>query len=322
VSRFILSALFAVLFSATAKAGDAYPSRAVHVIVPYAAGGITDVLARLVAEGLSRSLGQQFIVENRPGGATMIGTRAVAEAAPDGYTLLMGTTVLSINPHLMANLPYDASKDLVPVVNIGEAIAILAVSSSTPIKTLAELIARDKEKPGTLSYGTAGTGSIGHIAGENLNRTAGTKLAHVPYRGSAPLLNDAIGGHIPVMIDTLITALPAIEAGTIRPLVLLQTTRTDLLARVPTSQEAGFPGLVAPSYYGFFAPRGTPNDVIGKLNAEINAILAQPDVRAKMKAQGAVLVGGSTEEFARRIAETTKWYGDVIRQANITLDKP
>jgi tripartite-type tricarboxylate transporter receptor subunit TctC len=319
--RFIFAALLGISFSVTARADDAYPSRVVRVIVPYTAGGITDVLARLVADGLSRSLGQRFIVENRPGGATSIGTRAVIEAAPDGYTLLMGTTVLSINPHLVPNLPYDASKDLVPIANVGEAIGLIAVPPSTPAKTLAELVALEKSKPGAMSYGSAGNGSIGHIAGELFNQLAGTRFAHVAYRGSAPLMTDAIGGHIPVIIDVVITAIPAIQAGTLRPLALLQNRRSDLLPDVPTSQEAGFPDLVSPSYFGYFAPRGTPQAIVSRLNTEINMILSQPEVQEKIKAQGAVLTGGSSEDFAKLIADTTRRYGDVIRQANITVNK-
>lgn len=312
--------LVGLLMSASAYAQDNYPSRVVKVIVPYAPGGITDVLARLVAEGLSQSLGQQFIVENRPGGGTSIGTRAVVTAPPDGYTLLMGTTVLSINPHLMTNLEYDAAKDLVPIANVGESIGLIAVPESTPVKTLAELIALEKSKSGQLSYGSAGPGSIGHIAGEMFNQLAGTKFTHVAYRGSAPLLNDAMGGHIPMIFDGVITTLPAIQANKLRPLVILQAKRTDLLPNVPTSAEAGFPDLISTSYYGYLAPRGTPKEIVTKLNTEINKILARPDVQEKIKQQGAVLTGGSSDDFAKLIEKTTKRYGDIIKAANITAN--
>jgi tripartite-type tricarboxylate transporter receptor subunit TctC len=239
-TRTIAAVFAALLLSTSAHAQDNYPNKVVRVIVPYAPGGITDVLARLVAEGLSRSLGQQFIVENRPGGGTTIGTRAVVTAPPDGYTLLMGTTVLSINPHLMANLDYDAAKDLVPIANIGQSIGLIAVAEKTPAKTLAELVAWEKSQSGKLSYGTAGPGSIGHIAGEYFNQLAGTKFTHIPYRGSAPLLNDAMGGHIPMIFDGVITTLPAIQAGKLRPLVILQDKRAELLPDVPTTAEAGY----------------------------------------------------------------------------------
>lgn len=312
--------LIGLLMSASAYAQDNYPSRVVKVIVPYAPGGITDVLARLVAEGLSHSLGQQFIVENRPGGGTSIGTRAVVTSPPDGYTLLMGTTVLSINPHMMTNLEYDAAKDLVPIANVGESIGLIAVPESTPVKTLAELIALEKSKSGQLSYGSAGPGSIGHIAGEMFNQLAGTKFTHVAYRGSAPLLNDAMGGHIPMIFDGVITTLPAIQANKLRPLVILQTKRTDLLPNVPTSAEAGFPDLISTSYYGYLAPRGTPKEVVSKLNTEINKILARPDVQEKIKQQGAVLTGGSSDDFAKLIEKTTKRYGEIIKAANITAN--
>jgi tripartite-type tricarboxylate transporter receptor subunit TctC len=297
----LIAACIGLLMSASAYAQDNYPSRVVKVIVPYAPGGITDVLARLVAEGLSQSLGQQFIVENRPGGGTSIGTRAVVTAPPDGYTLLMGTTVLSINPHLMTNLEYDAAKDLVPIANVGESIGLIAVPESTPVKTLAELTALEKSKSGQLSYGSAGPGSIGHIAGEMFNQLAGTKFTHVAYRGSAPLLNDAMGGHIPMIFDGVITTLPAIQANKLRPLVILQSKRTDLLPNVPTTAEAGFPDLISTSYYGYLAPRGTPKEIVTKLNTEINKILARPDVQEKIKQQGAVLTGGSSDDFAKLI---------------------
>jgi tripartite-type tricarboxylate transporter receptor subunit TctC len=316
----LIAACIGLLMSASAYAQDNYPSRVVKVIVPYAPGGITDVLARLVAEGLSQSLGQQFIVENRPGGGTSIGTRAVVTAPPDGYTLLMGTTVLSINPHLMTNLEYDAAKDLVPIANVGESIGLIAVPESTPVKTLAELIALEKSKSGQLSYGSAGPGSIGHIAGEMFNQLAGTKFTHVAYRGSAPLLNDAMGGHIPMIFDGVITTLPAIQANKLRPLVILQSKRTDLLPNVPTTAEAGFPDLISTSYYGYLAPRGTPKEIVTKLNTEINKILARPDVQEKIKQQGAVLTGGSSDDFAKLIEKTTKRYGEIIKAANITAN--
>lgn len=316
----LIAACIGLLMSASAYAQDNYPSRVVKVIVPYAPGGITDVLARLVAEGLSQSLGQQFIIENRPGGGTSIGTRAVVTAPPDGYTLLMGTTVLSINPHLMTNLDYDAAKDLVPIANVGESIGLIAVPESTPVKTLAELIALEKSKSGQLSYGSAGPGSIGHIAGEMFNQLAGTKFTHVAYRGSAPLLNDAMGGHIPMIFDGVITTLPAIQANKLRPLVILQSKRTDLLPNVPTSGEAGFPDLISTSYYGYLAPRGTPKEIVTKLNTEINKILARPDVQEKIKQQGAVLTGGSSDDFTKLIEKTTKRYGDIIKAANITAN--
>ena len=209
MKRIIFAAIAGLFVCTAAFAQDDYPNRVVKVIVPYTPGGITDILARVVAEGLSRSLGQQFIIENRPGGGTAIGTRAVVTAPPDGYTLLMGTTVLSINSSLMPNLDYDASKDLVPVINVGQSSgAIIAVPGSSPVKSLTELVALEKTKPGQLSFGTAGAGSIGHIAGEQLNQLAGTKFIHVPYRGSAPVINDAIGGHIPLLFDGVISTLP------------------------------------------------------------------------------------------------------------------
>jgi len=319
-SRLILIAI-ATLFTATASfAQDSYPSRTVRIIVPYTPGGITDILARLAAEGLSKSLGQPFIVENRAGGGTSIGTRAVVTAPADGYTLLMGTTVLSINPHLMTNLDYDAQKDLVPVIDMGETIGVIAVPPNSPARTLSELVALDKTKPGQLSFGTAGPGSVGHIAGEAFNQARGTKFVHVPYRGSSPLLNDALGGHIPVIVDGLITMLPSIQADKLRPLAILQTKRIELLPDVPTSAEAGYPELQTLTYFGILAPRGTPQTIVNKLNAEINKILLQPDVQQKVKQQGGVLVGGSPDEFAALIDRTTKLYGDVIKKANITAD--
>ena len=318
--RIVLAAMIVLLIGGAASAQDTYPSRVVRVIVPYTPGGITDILARLVADGLSHSLGQQFIVENRPGGGTTIGTRAVVTAPPDGYTLLMGTTVLSINPHLMSNLDYDAQKDLMPIANVGESVGLLLVPASSPFKTLADIVTAEKAKPAGLTFGSAGTGSISHIAGEYFNQLAGIKLGHVPYRGSAPLVNDAIGGHVPIIFDGVITTLPSIEAGKLRALAVLQPKRIDLLPDVPTTAEAGYPALLSPSYYGYLAPKGTPQAIVDKLNAEINKILAQPDVQAKIKQQGAVLKGGSAEDFAKLIKSTSDVYGDVIKKANITVN--
>lgn len=317
-TRLILAALTALFVSTAVHAQDNYPSRVVRVIVPYTPGGITDFLARTVADRLSQSLGQQFIVENRPGGGTTIGTRAVATAAPDGYTLLMGTTVLSINPHLMPNLDYDAQKDLVPIVNVGQSTGgIIAVPASSPAKTLAELIALEKTKPGQLSFGTAGAGSIGHIAGEHLNQLAGTKFVHVAYRGSAHVVNDAVGGHLPMIFDGVVTTLPHIQSGKLRALAILQTERLDVLPDVPTSAEAGFPDLVTTSYYGYLAPAGTPKEIVSKLNSEINKILSQPDVQEKIRKQGAIPNGGSPEDFAKTIEMNTKRYGEIIKKAHI-----
>jgi tripartite-type tricarboxylate transporter receptor subunit TctC len=320
-SRIVLAALAALFITAPALAQDNYPSRVVRVIVPYTPGGITDVLARIVAEGLSKSLGQQFIVENRPGGGTSIGTRAVVTSPPDGYTLLMGTTVLSINTHLMPKLDYDAAKDLVPIINVGESSgAIVAVPGSSPVKTLAELVALEKTKPGQLSFATAGAGSIGHIAGEQFNQLAGTKFVHVAYRGSAPAINDAIGGHVPLLFDGVISTLPQIQAGKLRALAILQTKRVDVLPDVPTSAEAGFPELISTSYYGYLAPRGTPPAIVTKLNTEINKILSQPEVQEKIKQQGAALIGGSPEDFATKMERTTQRYGEIIKKANIATE--
>ena len=318
--RTLLATALGLLIATAASAQDAYPSRVVRVIVPYAPGGITDILARLVADGLTRSLGQQFIVENRPGGGTTIGTRAVVTAPPDGYTLLMGTTVLSINPHLMSNLDYDAQKDLIPIANVGESVGLILVPASSPFKSLADIVAAEKAKPGSLTFGSAGAGSISHIAGEYFNQLAGTKLGHVAYRGSAPLINDGIGGHIPVIFDGVITTLPAIEGDKLRPLAVLQTKRSELLPNVPTTAEAGYPALLSPSYYGYLAPKGTPQPIVDKLNAEINKILSQPDVLAKIKQQGAELKGGSSEDFAKLIKSTSDVYCDVIKKANITVN--
>jgi tripartite-type tricarboxylate transporter receptor subunit TctC len=319
--RIILAAIATFLVGSAAFAQDDYPTRVVKVIVPYTPGGITDILARVVAEGLSRSLGQQFIIENRPGGGTAIGTRAVVTAPPDGYTLLMGTTVLSINPSLMPNLDYDASKDLVPIINVGQSSgAIIAVPGSSSVKTLKELVALEKTKPGELSFGTAGAGSIGHIAGEQFNQLAGTKFIHIPYRGSAPVINDAIGGHIPLLFDGVISTLSQIQAGKLRALAIVQNKRSDLLPEVPTSAEAGFPDLFSTSYYGYLAPKGTPPTIVARLNSEINKILAQPDVQEKIKQQGALLVGGSSADFAKTIEQTTKRYTEIIKSAKITAD--
>jgi tripartite-type tricarboxylate transporter receptor subunit TctC len=321
MKRIIFAAIAGLFVSTAAFAQDDYPNRVVKVIVPYTPGGITDILARVVAEGLSRSLGQQFIIENRPGGGTAIGTRAVVTAPPDGYTLLMGTTVLSINSSLMPSLDYDASKDLVPVINVGQSSgAIIAVPGSSPVKSLKELVALEKTKPGHMSFGTAGAGSIGHIAGEQFNQLAGTKFVHVPYRGSAPVINDAIGGHIPLLFDGVISTLPQIQAGKLRALTIVQSKRSDLLPDVPTAAEAGFPELFSTSYYGYLAPKGTPPAIVARLNSEINKILAQPDVQEKIKQQGANLVGGSSEDFAKTIETTTKRYTDIIKAAKITAD--
>lgn len=314
-----LWSLFAALASASAIA-QSYPSKPIRFVVPLAAGGGTDILARSVGQKLGESWSQPVVVENRPGGGTIIGTELVAKAAPDGYTLSVASPAFSINPSLYKKLPYDNLKDFAAVIQLSSFSNILVVNPALPAKTLTELIALAKSKPGQLNYGSPGNGSSPHLGMELLKSMAGIQMVHVPYKGSAPAMIDLLGGQVSTMFDAVATSLPHVRSGKLRALAVSGSKRSPLLPELPTVAEAGVPGYEANVWIGIVAPTGTPREIINKLNVEIAKILQIPQVKENMLSQGFEPAGGAPEQFGALIkSETAKW-GKVVRESGAHVD--
>jgi tripartite-type tricarboxylate transporter receptor subunit TctC len=307
-----------VAFAASAQT---YPTRPIRLVVPFPAGGTTDILARAVAQKLTDAWGQSVVVDNRPGAGGNIGSELVAKAAPDGYTLLMGTVgTHAINPSLYSHMPYDHVKDFAPVILVAGVPNVLVVNPSLPVNSVQELIAYAKANPGKLNFASSGSGTSIHLSGELFKVLTGVQITHVPYKGSAPALTDLMGGQVQLMFDNLPSSLGFIKAGKLRALAVTSTARAAALPDVPTMQEAGVPGFEASSWFGVLAPAGTPRDIVTKLDAEIAKWLATSEAREKLAAQGAIAAGGSPEDFARHIAaETTKW-AKVVKASGAKVD--
>jgi tripartite-type tricarboxylate transporter receptor subunit TctC len=299
---------------------ESYPTRSVHWVVPYAAGGSTDTTARILAAPLSSALKQQVVIDNRGGAGGNIGTEQVAKSPPDGYTLLFTTVTLAINETAYVRLPYDLHKELVPVVLLAQLPNVMAVPAALAPRTVAGFIALAREKPGQINFGSGGNGTSPHVAGELFKLLTGVDMVHVPYRGDAPALQDLLAGQIQVIFGQLPAALPFIRGGALRPLAVTTATRSPLLPDVPTLIEAGVPGFEATSWYGIFAPTGTPAEIVTRLNADANAALVGPPVRARLLEIGCTPLGGTPEDFARFIeADIAKW-AKVVRAAKIAIE--
>ena len=313
-------ALAAAFVAGPAAAAD-YPSRTVKIIAPFGAGGPTDLYSRSVAEELQKALHQPFVVENRPGAGTTIGTQLVAGAAPDGYTLLMVSGTQTVNETLFTRKSYKLMRDLVPIAPLIDTDLVLVVHPSVPAKTVAELLALARAKPGTLNYGSSGPGSNYHMAAELLKNLTGINIVHVPYKGSTGARNDIIGGQIQLMFDSVPTMAPIIQSGRVRALGTSGKTRSAILPNVPTLDEAGVPGFAATLWVGFMAPAGTPAPIVDLLNREITKILSRPDIKAAWEKQGAVPITMTQPEFkAFMEAQIAKWAG-VIKANHIPLIK-
>lgn len=311
--------IFVALAGATmlAQAQTTYPTRAVRLIVPSSPGGGTDISARILAPQLTQFLGQQVVVENRPGAGTMIGGEAVARAAPDGYTLLMGISTLAINPAMYKKVPYDALKDLAPISQAVALSNVLVIHPSLPSRNLKEFIAFAKARPGQINFASAGVGTSPHLSMELFLVLANLKMLHVPYKGSGPGVTDLLAGHVPVMMPNMLSAQPHIKSGRLRALGVTGTKRAPGADDIPTIAEAGVPGYEAVQWYGVLAPAGTPRDIIGKLHTGVVRALQNPDVRKRLMNDGAEPVGSSPAEFADYLrAETEKW-AKVIKAAGI-----
>jgi tripartite-type tricarboxylate transporter receptor subunit TctC len=316
--RTLLAATLPTLAAGLARAEDAedYPTRAVTFIVPFAPAGGTDILARILAQKLEQRLNKSFVVENRPGAGTVIATNFVAHSPPDGYTIAMTVSSLAIDVTLYKKLPYDPPKDLAMVALIASVPFVLVVAPSLPVTSVEDLIKLAKQRP--LSYGSGGIGAFHHLCGALFASMAGIKMTHVPYHGTAPALNDLLGGYIQLMFSDLGPALPLINAGKLRALAVTSSHRFTTLPDVPPMTDAGVPGFNAAAWQAVIAPGGTSRDILNKLNAELNAIVALNDVRARMTDLGMIPIGkGTPDELQRYLeSEITRW-GKVVEAAGI-----
>jgi tripartite-type tricarboxylate transporter receptor subunit TctC len=318
VAHRMLSALACLsVLAGPAPAQSDYPSRPVRIVVPSPGGGGTDIIARALAQHLSKAMGQQFYVENRSGAGNMIGIESVARAAPDGATLLFVPSTLALNSVLYKKVTYDPVRDFAPITLAATTSNVLVVNTSLPVKSLADLIALAKQKPGELTYGTPGIGTSPHMSMELLKSMAGIELRHIPYRGTAPAVTDVISGQIAVTFANALTARPQVEAGNVRALAVSGPKRIEALPDIPPVAEAGVPGYEAMQWYGLLAPAGTPPEILTRLNAEVTKALGTADMKEKLATDGAEAVGTTSAAFAAFItSELDKWTR-VARAANI-----
>jgi tripartite-type tricarboxylate transporter receptor subunit TctC len=317
-----LFALAALLLEALPPdpASALYPDRIVKLVVPFAPGGGTDVVARTLAQEMTKDLGASIIIENKPGAGTIIGTQAVASSEPDGYTLLMGTFANAVNPSLNPKLPYDAHRDFAPVALIARSFNIVVVNPSSPIKSIADLIAAAKAEPDRFSYGTYGTGTSAHLAGELFKNLAKVNLTTVPYKGAAPAITDLVGGQIQVMFTTVASAASLIAGGQLRALAVTSAERSPAFPDLPTVAEAGVPGYAAESWYGLFAPAKTPPDVIDRLNKSAAKAVQSEAFRKLGVNEGLVMVARPPEEFDRYFRGEEERWRKVIEDAGIRIE--
>lgn len=313
------SILFLLAFACGTVFAQAYPTKPVRIIVPFSPGGVADSSARVISERLGARLGQSVVVENRPGASGNIGTHSVATSAPDGYTLLLGFDgTMVINPHVYAKLPFDTLRDFAPVTKLGDATLILVAHPSVPAKDLREFLGIAKER--NFSYGTAGTGSTPHLAGELLAQRTGIGLTHVPYKGGGQAMGDVVGGQIPLVYTAIATAQQFVKSGKLKGLGVSSARRSNALPEVPTFVESGLEGFVVNSWVGILAPTKTPRAIVDRLRSDIAAVLAEPEVRERYATLGIDPGGNSPEQFADQIrADLARWER-VVRQAGIRIE--
>jgi tripartite-type tricarboxylate transporter receptor subunit TctC len=299
------------------SAAQEYPTHPVKIVVPFGAGGPADVYARVLAQHLSDALKQPFVVEDRPGAGSIIGTDAVAKSPPDGYTLLAMSNTNTVNETLIANKPFHLMRDFIPVAGINYSDLVMVIHPAVPAKDLKEFIAYAKSKPGELNYGSSGPGTPYHMAAELFKAMTGTNIVHVPHKASGEMRNSVIGGHVQMAFDAITTMAPNVKAGQVRPLGTSAAKRSTVLPDVPTIAEAGVPGYETTIWLGLMAPTGTPKAIVDKLNAEINKVLSRPDVIAAWDKQGAVPLAMSPAEFDKYLrADIDKW-ADVVKSAGL-----
>jgi tripartite-type tricarboxylate transporter receptor subunit TctC len=319
--NFTAAALVALGASSSPASAQDYPNKPIKFVVPFSPGGSTDILARLIGEKLSQRVGQPVVIDNRSGSGGNIGADAVAKAPADGYTMLMGTTgIMAINDSLYAKLPYDAAKDLAPVVHVASLTNVLAVNPELPAKNVQELIDYAKKNPGKLNFASSGPGSATHLVGELFKSNTGVDIVHIPYRGSGQAMTDLLGGKVSMMFDQIASSVSNIQAGKLKALGVTSKDRSSALPNTPTIAESGVPGFEALSWSGIVVPAGTPQPVIDKLNREVNAILQDPAIRKRFAELGADPIGGSPADFANHLdKERAKW-SKVVKDASIRIE--
>jgi tripartite-type tricarboxylate transporter receptor subunit TctC len=312
----------AVMFGLPGASVDAraqnFPNRAITLVIPFAPGGSTSIVGRVIADKMSELLGEKVVVDNRPGAGGTVGTKAVAKSDPDGYTILLGYTgTLAIGPSLYKNAGYDPRRDFAPIGLIGNAPNSLVVHPSFPAKTVAELIAYAKANPGKVNFGSAGAGTVSHITGEYFARSAGITLVNIPYKGTGPALTDLLGGHIPMAFAPIPASHANVSAGMLRALAVTSTTRSNLLPDVPTISESGLPAFDLSLYYGLVAPAGTPRPVIDKLNKELQAALASKEVKKQLGLDGTEITPGTPEDYAAFIDKDEKKWSQLVKASGV-----
>jgi tripartite-type tricarboxylate transporter receptor subunit TctC len=315
----MFAALAATLIATTTALAQQYPSKPVRFVVPYAAGGATDLIARVIGERLSAHLGQPFVIDNRPGAATLLGAQLVAKAEPDGYTLLMATsTTLAINASLYKNLPYDPVKDFAPISLAIQHPFVLLVDPKLPVHNVKELVALAKSKPGQLAYASGGSGSFPHLAMALFQSMTGIDVIHVPYKGSAPALTDLMGGQVAMIFDN--TALTYVKSGRIRALAVTTKDRLSVMPDVPTLQEAGVPGYELAAWQGVIAPAGTPRPVVDKLNANIVQLLREPETIARLTGDGGQIITSTPDQFASYIKSEIGRFAKIVKDSGAKVE--
>jgi tripartite-type tricarboxylate transporter receptor subunit TctC len=319
--KWVLAIVAAMGLASAASAQTAnYPSKPVKIVVGYAAGGAVDVVARTIGQSLQNSLGQAFLVENKPGAGTNIAVKSVITAEPDGYTMMMAANALAANMSLYQPQPFDAEKDLVAISLIGRVPVVIAANANVPFANVKQLIEAAKGKPNTIAYGSPGNGSTPHMAIELFARAAGIDLQHIPYRGGSPSSTDAIGGQLPLVAVNALEVLPHVRSGKLKVLGVLSPNRSANFPDVPTIAESGFPGFEASVWYGLVAPAATPKPIVAKLHAEVQKALQTKEVRERMNAVGGEVVPGSADMFTQLIRSERVRYDKLVREANIKPD--
>jgi tripartite-type tricarboxylate transporter receptor subunit TctC len=313
--RFALTLITSAL--AAGAQAQSFPSKTVRLVVPFAAGGSTDIVGRILAQKLNEMWGQPVIVDNRAGGSTVIGTDIVAKAPPDGHTLLITPAPFTIVPSLAKKLPYDPRRDFEPITLINTTPLVVVVHPGVPAKSIKELVALAKAKPGALNFGSSGSGGSNHLAGELFNAMAGVKMVHVPYKGNAPALIDLVGGHVDLVFNGLTSALPLIKSGKLRPLGVTSLKRAGALPEAPTLDEQGLKGFQAVAWNGLTAPARTPREVIAKINADVLKVVRSPELVEKLKSEGSDPVGSSVPDYAAFLRDEIEKWAKVIKFANV-----
>ena len=315
----VMGAMFAALAAASAQSQN-YPAKTVRIVVPFPAGGSTDIIGRVVAEQLTAAFGQQAIVDNRPGANGVIGTELVAKAAPDGYTLLIGGIgSLSINPAIYSKIPYDPVRDFTAIIQIAQVPNVLVVHPSLPVQSVKDLIAFARANPGKLNYGSSGAGRADHLAGELFSMMAGVRMQHVPYKGGGPAMTDLVGGNLQLIFATVSTAASHMKSGKVRTIANTSAVRSDLFPDLPTIGESGVPGFAIDNWYSFIAPAGTPASIVDTLNVEIARALALPDVKERLHALGIVpFTTARPSEFAQYLRAEIAKYAKLVKAVGIT----